>query len=94
MSAGQTFDEDALAALPRRQLQALAKKHGVKANGKSAVIIAGLMDIVASPAPPQPMEEPVECAEETNVQQQDATESDTEDQPEVRLGPDAHELWC
>ena len=39
---------DELAALPRKELQALAKTHGVKANQKNDVIIAQLLPLVAS----------------------------------------------
>ena len=47
---------DELAALPRKELQALAKTHGVKANQKNDVIIAQLLPLVAvapaaAPAP-------------------------------------------
>ena len=37
-----------LAALPRKELQALAKTHGVKANQKNDVIIAQLLPLVAA----------------------------------------------
>ena len=39
---------DELAALPRKELQALAKTHGVKANQKNDVIIAQLLPLVAA----------------------------------------------
>ena len=39
------FNVETLDVLPRKELQALAKQHGVKANGKSARIINLLRDI-------------------------------------------------
>jgi len=48
-----------LEALPRRELQALAKAHGIPANQKSAVIVEALREKETSPPPPPTPEAPV-----------------------------------
>jgi hypothetical protein len=57
-----------LEGMSRRELQALAKTHGIKANGKTTVILEQLTTLLEQPAPPAPapveeVEAPVETVQ-------------------------------
>ena len=56
------LSEDQLAQLPRREIQAIAKEHGIKANMKTALIIEQLLlldSTTTSPAQVSPGAAPV-----------------------------------
>eukprot|EP00050_Salpingoeca_kvevrii_P013096 m.26771 g.26771 ORF g.26771 m.26771 type:complete len:574 (-) comp4662_c0_seq1:186-1907(-) len=60
------FDPETLDSLGRRELQQLAKQHGIKANSKSVVIVAELRALCADPTPADPaasLSEPEPTAE-------------------------------
>ena len=45
------MDEKAICALGRKQLQALAKQHGIKANMKNAEIVSELLPLLSHAQP-------------------------------------------
>eukprot|EP00040_Diaphanoeca_grandis_P010715 m.54904 g.54904 ORF g.54904 m.54904 type:complete len:732 (-) comp21989_c0_seq1:418-2613(-) len=65
------FDVETLGSLSRRELQALAKSHKIKANGKTTFIIEQLQLVKAAPPEPPLITEEIQSEPELMVQPQE-----------------------
>jgi len=73
------LSEDQLAGLPRKEIQALAKEHGIKANLKTSLIIGQLMQVQGEPSPASASPAAASVADVSTVDDTDLPSASNED---------------